>query len=141
MRRRPPRSTRTDTLFPYTTLFRSIEIENRWKAEHWQPEALIDLYKRAGAKYFMALGCHHDNLDAFDSAHHAWNATRVGPRRDIVGTWEKAVRRAGLRFGISNHSSHAWHWWQTAYGYDAEGPRAGERYDAFKLTKADGKGT
>src|SRR3546814_17536975 len=25
MRRRPPRSTRTDTLFPYTTLFRSIE--------------------------------------------------------------------------------------------------------------------
>src|SRR3546814_18214358 len=27
MIRRPPRSTRTDTLFPYTTLFRSIEIE------------------------------------------------------------------------------------------------------------------
>src|SRR3546814_15311386 len=26
MLRRPPRSTRTDTLFPYTTLFRSIEI-------------------------------------------------------------------------------------------------------------------
>src|SRR3546814_2059637 len=25
MRRRPPRSTRTDTLFPYTTLFRSID--------------------------------------------------------------------------------------------------------------------
>src|SRR3546814_12755576 len=25
MRRRPPRSTRTDTLFPYTTLFRSTE--------------------------------------------------------------------------------------------------------------------
>src|SRR3546814_1074318 len=27
MRRRPPRSTRTDTLFPYTTLFRSKEID------------------------------------------------------------------------------------------------------------------
>src|SRR3546814_20047980 len=26
MRRRPPRATRTDTLFPYTTLFRSIEL-------------------------------------------------------------------------------------------------------------------
>src|SRR3546814_13912937 len=26
MIRRPPRSTRTDTLFPYTTLFRSVEI-------------------------------------------------------------------------------------------------------------------
>src|SRR3546814_6638489 len=28
MIRRPPRSTRTDTLFPYTTLFRSAESEN-----------------------------------------------------------------------------------------------------------------
>ena len=117
-----------------------MEIENSWKAEHWQPEALIDLYKRAGAKYFMALACHHDNLDTFDSSHHAWNTLRVGPKRDIIGTWEKAVRAAGLRFGVSNHASHAWHWWQTAYGYDAEGPRAGQRYDAFKLRKADGAG-
>jgi len=117
-----------------------LEIEGAWKAEAWDPQSLIALYKKAGAKYFMALGCHHDNLDTWASSHQAWNATRVGPKRDIVGTWEKIVREAGLRFGISNHSSHAWHWWQTAYGYDADGPRAGQRYDAFKLTKADGKG-
>src|SRR3546814_2878693 len=30
MIRRPPRSTRTDTLFPYTTLFRSLVISQRW---------------------------------------------------------------------------------------------------------------
>src|SRR3546814_19238554 len=43
MIRRPPRSTRTDTLFPYTTLFRSGEaarnpleyIEQSWAAEEW----------------------------------------------------------------------------------------------------------
>src|SRR3546814_9751138 len=29
MRRRPPRSTRTDTLFPYTTLFRSLHPRRR----------------------------------------------------------------------------------------------------------------
>src|SRR3546814_19999625 len=29
MRRRPPRSTRTDTLFPYTTLFRSLPLTLR----------------------------------------------------------------------------------------------------------------
>src|SRR3546814_4671065 len=34
MIRRPPRSTRTDTLFPYTTLFRSIE-----SIAHGQTEA------------------------------------------------------------------------------------------------------
>src|SRR3546814_21085851 len=29
MKRRPPRSTRTDTLFPYTTLFRSLQVGSR----------------------------------------------------------------------------------------------------------------
>src|SRR3546814_4788724 len=31
MIRRPPRSTRTDTLFPYTTLFRSSSIRTFWR--------------------------------------------------------------------------------------------------------------
>lgn len=117
-----------------------MEMENRWKTENWDPEYLIGLYKNAGAKYFMALANHHDNLDTFDSTHHAWNTLRVGPKRDIIGTWEKIARREGLRFAVSNHSSHAWHWWQTAYGYDAEGPRNGERYDAFRLRKEQGAG-
>ena len=63
-----------------------------WKAERWQPEQLMDLYVKAGAKYFHALGCHHDNLDCFDSTYNRWNTTRVGPMKDIVGTWEKIVR-------------------------------------------------
>src|SRR3546814_5310423 len=34
MIRRPPRSTRTDTLFPYTTLFRSgLDIGTKWRGE------------------------------------------------------------------------------------------------------------
>src|SRR3546814_1543632 len=35
MRRRPPRSTRTDTLFPYTTLFRSDAYVDHELAEDW----------------------------------------------------------------------------------------------------------
>jgi alpha-L-fucosidase len=118
-----------------------IELIGRWRAERWEPEALINLYRRAGARYFMAMANHHDNFDNFDSAHHEWNSVRVGPRRDIIGTWAPLARAAGLRFGVSNHSSHAWHWWQTAYGYDAEGPMRGRRYDAFRLRKSDGAGT
>src|SRR3546814_15242354 len=34
MIRRPPRSTRTDTLFPYTTLFRSIDLARRLHRFH-----------------------------------------------------------------------------------------------------------
>ncbi len=117
-----------------------MDIIHSWKAEKFDPDALLDLYKKAGAKYFMALANHHDNFDNFASKHHAWNATRVGPKKDLIGMWAKAARARGLKFGVSNHSSHAWHWFQTAYGYDPEGPRRGERYDAWKLTKAMGKG-
>jgi alpha-L-fucosidase len=117
-----------------------MEMNNLWKAENWDPEVLMELYKAAGAQYFVALANHHDNFDAFDSRHHPWNSVRIGPKRDIVGTWAKVARAQGLRFGVSNHSAHAWHWFQTAYGYDPEGPLAGARYDAFTLTKADGAG-
>ena len=120
--------------------FGFMEIDNIWKAEKWDPERLIGLYKRAGAKYFFAMGAHHDNLDMYDSAHHDWNSVKVGPKKDLVGTWAKIVRANGLRFGISNHYSWAARWLQPAYGYDGEGPLEGVRYDAYTLTKVDGKG-
>ncbi len=127
-------------MYGHPRQFGFMEIQNLWKAENWQPEALMDLYVKAGARYFVALANHHDNFDAYDSKHHAWNSVRLGPKRDLIGTWARVAREKGLRFGVSNHSAHAWHWFQTAYGYDPEGPHAGERYDAWRLAKADGRG-
>ena len=126
--------------YGHPSKFGFMELDNLWKAEKWDPEKLIALYKRAGAKYFVALANHHDNFDAYDSKYHAWNSVNVGPKKDIVGTWAKIARANGLRFGVSNHSSHAWHWFQPAYDHDRDGPLAGVPYDAATLTKADGKG-
>jgi alpha-L-fucosidase len=117
-----------------------MELDNAWKAENWDPVKLMALYKKAGAKYFVALANHHDNFDAYNSKYHEWNSVNVGPKRDIVGIWEKEARRQGLYFGVSNHSAHAWHWFQTAYGYDGEGEFTGVRYDAATLKMEDGKG-
>ena len=117
-----------------------IDVIAGWRAERWNPDAIVAAYKRAGARFVVAMACHHDNFDLVPTAGHGWNSTRLGPKRDIVGGWERAVRGARLPFGVSNHASHAWHWWQTAYGYDTIGPRKGERYDAFRLTTADGRG-
>src|SRR5271170_7022501 len=39
------------------------DIDHLWLAENWEPEKLIDLYKRAGAQFFVALANHHDNFD------------------------------------------------------------------------------
>jgi alpha-L-fucosidase len=126
--------------YGHPSQFGFMEIDHLWKAEQWEPEQLMELYIAAGAKYFVALANHEDNFDCYDSKYHDWNSVNVGPHRDIVGIWARVARAHGLHFGISNHSSHAWHWFQTAYGYDAEGPRAGVRYDAYRLTEADGKG-
>jgi alpha-L-fucosidase len=126
--------------YGHPSRFGFMELINLWRAERWDPEGLLDLYQSAGAKYFMAMANHHDNFDTYASSHHAWNSVNVGPRRDIIGTWARIVRRRGMPFAVSNHSAHAWHWWQPAYGYDAEGPLAGVRYDAWRLRKADGAG-
>lgn len=112
----------------------------QWKAERFDPAALVRRYKAAGARYIVSMANHHDNMDMFPNQHQAWNSTRIGPHRDIVGSWEKEVRKAGLRFGVSNHGAHAWHWWQTAYGYDAEGPMKGVRYDAFDALRSGRRG-
>ncbi len=59
----------------------------------------MELYVKAGAKYFVALANHHDNFDNYDSTHHEWNSVHIGPKKDIVGTWAKLARaqRAALR--------------------------------------------
>jgi alpha-L-fucosidase len=120
--------------------FGFMEFIPMWKADKWDPNALMKLYKKAGAQYFVAMANHHDNFDNYDSKYQEWNSVNLGPKRDIVGEFAEAARNEGLRFGVSNHAAHAWHWFQPAYGYDPEGKKAGVRYDAYNLTKKDGKG-
>ncbi len=117
------------------------DVINVWKADNWNPEELVSLYKDAGAKYFMAMANHHDNLDLYDSKYQShWNSTKMGPKKDIIAGWEKAARKANLPFAVSIHAAHAWSWFETAQRSDKNGPLAGVPYDG-KLTKADGKGT
>jgi alpha-L-fucosidase len=115
------------------------DIDNLWHAEHWEPEKLIELYKRAGAKYFVALANHHDNFDNWDSKYQEWNSVRVGPKKDLVGGWAAAVRKAGLRFGVSVHAATSWTWFEITRNSDPTGPKAGVPYDGV-MTMADGKG-
>jgi alpha-L-fucosidase len=46
-----------------------MEMNNLWKAQNWDPDRLIGLYKKAGAKYFVSLANHHDNFDNYESSH------------------------------------------------------------------------
>jgi alpha-L-fucosidase len=113
------------------------EICRDWKIDQWDPKALMDLYVQMGAKFFMAMGSHHDNFDNFDSTYQPWNSVKVGVKKDIVGTWEPIAREKGLRFGIGFHNTPArtyGQWMPARYTSGDKGP-----FDAL-LTKADGKG-
>lgn len=100
-----------------------------WKAEKFDPEALMKLYKAAGAKYFFTIACHHDNYDLWDSKFTRWDAVEMGPKRDIVKAWQDAAKKEGLKFGVSEHLSAGHLWWQDNKSADTEGDKAGVAYD------------
>jgi len=100
-----------------------------WKAEKWAPDRLMQLYKQAGARYFVSMGTHHDNFFLWNSKLHRWNAANMGPHRDMVGDWQKAARKYGLRFGVSEHLGASFTWFQSSHRSDKTGPKAGVPYD------------
>ena len=102
------------------------ELCRDWKAEEWNPDALVQFYKSVGARYFFTLGNHHDNFDLWDSPYQEWNSVNVGPKKDIIRGWADACDKYGLPLGISIHASHAWTWLEIAQKYDGN------------LTKEDG---
>ncbi len=105
------------------------DVVKLWKAENFDPDALMQRYVDAGAKYFVAQAVHHDNFDNWDSKHNAWNAVKVGPHKNIVGLWQAAAAKFGLPFGVTEHLGATFSWWSHNKGSDKQGPYAGVPYD------------
>ncbi|MFD1950783.1 alpha-L-fucosidase [Sphingomonas arantia] len=108
-----------------------------WTAKRFDPDALMTRFAAAGARYFVAMGVHHDNFDLWRSRHHRWNAVAVGPKRDIVGAWKTAATRRGLRFGVSEHLAASYCWWYPNHLYDQFWPKLGVAYDGADPAYAD----
>jgi len=73
-----------------------------FKAEKWDPDALVQFCKENGARFIMPVAVHHDNFDMYDSSH-PWNSVDMGPKRDTLQEWKDAAYRHGLKFGVSTH--------------------------------------
>jgi alpha-L-fucosidase len=107
-------------------------------ADQWDPEHLMDLYQRAGAKYFFSMGVHHDGYDLWNSKYQPrWNSVASGPHKDVVGLWAAAARKRGLRFGVSEHLSNAFDWFAPSHLADTKGPYANIPYDGQNPAFAD----
>ncbi len=98
----------------------------------------MSLYKKAGAKYFMSMGVHHDNFDLWNSRHQPrWNAVATGPKRDVVRLWKKAAAKQGLKFAVSEHLSNSYNWLAVSHGSDTTGPLSNVSYDGVDPRYAD----
>src|SRR5260370_35255621 len=98
----------------------------------------MDLYVKAGAKYFVSMGVHHDNFDMWNSKHQPrWNAAASGPKKDIVGIWRVAARKRGLKFGVGEHLPNTFDLSAAGQLTDKSGEYAGGSYDGNVARQAD----
>ncbi len=81
----------------------------QFKAEKFNAEQWVDLFKKSGAKYIVPVAEHHDGFAMYKTSLSKWNAAEMGPKRDIVGELATASKKAGLVFGVSSHRIE--HWW------------------------------
>jgi alpha-L-fucosidase len=80
----------------------------KFRAENWNPEAWAELFEQSGARYVVPVAEHHDGFAMYESSHTRWNSAEMGPKRDICGELAEAVRKRGMKFGVSTH--YAWNW-------------------------------
>lgn len=86
--------------------FTYFDFAQQFKAELYNPTEWADIFKRSGAKYVVLTSKHHDGFalwpskEANESWGRPWNATSIGPKRDVLGELTDAVRKAGLKMGF-----------------------------------------
>lgn len=100
-----------------------------WKAENFEPDELMKLYHRAGARYFVGQAMHHDHFFNFPSKLNRFNSMQTGPKKDICGMWKAAAGKYGMAFGLTEHLGASFSWWKTNKWSDSCGPYAGVPYD------------
>ena len=91
-----------------------------FKAEHFDPDAWVDLFARAGARYIVPVAEHCDGFPMYDSNVTDWDAAKMGPKRDVVGELAAATRRRGLYFGVSSHRAEHWWWYHDGTRFDSD---------------------
>ena len=92
----------------------------QFRAEHFDPDAWVDLFTRAGARYIVPVAEHCDGFAMYDSSITDWNAVKMGPHRDVVGALATATRKRGLHFGVSSHRAEHWWWYSGGMKFDSD---------------------
>jgi len=80
----------------------------QFTAEKFNAEEWAKLFKASGAQYAGPVAEHHDGFAMYKTTYSPWNAVKMGPKRDLVGELEKAIKGQGLKFITTFHHSRHW---------------------------------
>ncbi|MHC4119004.1 MAG: alpha-L-fucosidase [Planctomycetota bacterium] len=109
----------------------------KFRAEKWDPEAWAELFKLSGARYVVPVAEHHDGFAMYDSSHTRWNSVEMGPKRDICGELARAVRKRGMKFGVSTHYAWNWRYYFKDKSFDNVNPDHADLYGVNHDAKAE----
>lgn len=100
--------------------------------EKFDPEEWAELFQKAGARFAGPVAEHHDGFSMWDSKLTEWNAVKMGPKRDVVGELEKAIKKRNLKFMTAFHHAENWyfypHWIKE---YDTANPKYSGLYGSL----------
>ncbi|WP_347839383.1 alpha-L-fucosidase [uncultured Draconibacterium sp.] len=115
----------------------------QFTAEHFDAADWAQLFKDAGAKFAGPCAQHHDGFALWDSRVNPWNAADRGPKQDITGKLEKAVKRQGMKFITTFHharnlqrhkgDSTKWDTYTSHYAYHPNYATSSTNPDTAKL--------
>lgn len=95
-----------------------------FKGERFDASAWAELFKASGARFVMPVAEHHDGFQMYDSELSAWCATKMGPKRDILGELSREFGKRDLVFATSSHRVE--HYWFLSGGRDFDSDIVGE---------------
>jgi len=80
----------------------------KFTAEKFDADEWAELFKKAGARFAGPVAEHHDGFAMWDTKYSDWNAAKMGPKRDIVGELEKAIKKRDMKFVTAFHHAANW---------------------------------
>jgi alpha-L-fucosidase len=102
---------------------------DKFDADEW-----ADLFQKAGARYAGPVAEHHDGFAMWDTEWSEWNAAKMGPKRDVVGELEEAIKKRGMKYVTAFHHAANWFFFPVAdERYDTGNPENAGLYGQYHL--------